>query len=146
VKIVFLDQFGSFASVVAAAYCTGILHEQVNYKEILALPFFAEKSSNQPGECYYLGKDKDGNEFYTLGVGLYGNFIATVAGPEMLKMLEAKENISLYDLSAFNPVFLNILEIVTGGKLRDWSKYLWAYYLSKKMSIIIKMVKMRIRS
>lgn len=144
-KIVFLDQFGSFASVVAASYCTGILKEKANYKEILALPFFAGRSSSQPGEFYYLGKDKDNNEFYTLGVGLNGNFIATVAGPEMLKMLEVKENICLYDFSSFNPGFLNITEIVTGGRLRNISKYIWAYYLAKKISKMAKMVKMKIK-
>lgn len=133
-KIVFLDQWGCFASVVVAARCAGILPPQANYRDILKLPYFAEEGSYQPGELYYVGKDQVGNDFYTLGVGRYGCFIKTKVWPEMLKISQGKEKVVLYDVSFLNSVFLNFLEVLSKGKLRKFSKYIWAYWFTKGLS------------
>ncbi|MGI6587681.1 MAG: DUF3189 family protein [Peptococcia bacterium] len=130
-KIVFVDQMGCFASVVAAAVCRGVLSEKANYRDILNLPYFADVKNYQPGQLYYMGKDQMGNRFYTLGVGRYGKLFTTVMWPEMLKISQVKEKIILYDVSSFNSVLLNFLEVLSKGKLRKISKYVWAYWFTR---------------
>jgi hypothetical protein len=128
VKIVFIDQLGCFASVVVAAICRDVLAEEINYRAFLNLPYFAAGENYQPGQLYYVGKDQRGNGFYTLAVGRHGNFITTVVWPEMLKISQGKEKILLCDVSCFNSVLLNFLEVLSRGKLRKISKYIWAYW------------------
>ncbi len=127
-KIVFLDQLGCFASVVVAAICRDVLSEDVKYRDLFNLPYFAAGENYQPGQLYYVGKDQRGNGFYTLAVGRHGNFITTVVWPEMLKISQGKEKILLCDVSCFNSVLLNFLEVLSRGKLRKISKYIWAYW------------------
>jgi len=133
VKIVYLDQLGCFASVVMAACSMGRLPTEANYRDILNLPYFADEQNCQPGKLYYLGKDQAGTDFYTLGVGSFGNFIKAIVWPELLKLTKFKEEIIIFDVSDLNLFILNYLEILSRGKLRRASKYFWAYWLAKKM-------------
>ena len=141
-KLIFLDQLGCYASVVAAAYHAGALQEKVTYQEILNLPYFGEQCSTQPGELYEFGEDRKGQKLYTLSVGNHGSFLNDVLWPEMLRLLQAeepiKEQIVLYDLSSLNSFLLNLLETVLRGRLRGILKLVWAYYLAKKMPLIVK--------
>lgn len=130
-KIVLIDQFGCFASVVIAAYCTGLLSSEANYREILNLPFFANRENVEPGKLYYVGKDLEGTEFYTLGAGAHSDLIVNVVWLNLLKISNIKENVFLYDVNTFNLVHLNYLEIFSKGKLRKISKYIWAYWFFK---------------
>jgi len=138
VKLIFLDQLGCYASVVAAAYYAGILQGKVTYQEILTLPYFGAQGSNQPGELYEFGEDGKGRKLYTLSVGNYGPFINGVLWPEMLKLLQTKEQIVLYDLSFINPFLLNLLGTILRRRLRGILKLVWAYYLAKKMPLLVK--------
>ena len=130
-KIVFLDHFGCFASVVLAAYCTGILSPKaVKTKDILDSPYFADVESWQPGKLYFLGKDQAGNVYYTLGARFYSNLIKNVVWPDLKKLGEIKEKIVLYDVNSLNSLFLIYLEILSKGKLRKITKYLWVYWFT----------------
>ena len=130
-KIVFLDQFGCFASIVLAAYCIGILSPQAaKTQDILNLPHFADIKSFQPGKLYSLGRDQAGNDYYTLGVGFYSSFIIKMVWPDLKNLGGIKEKIVLYDANSLNSLFLIYLEVLSKGKLRKITKYLWAYWFT----------------
>ena len=142
-KIVFLDQFGCFASVVLAAYCSGALSPKaVKTKDILNLPHFADAENFQPGELFFLGKDQVENNYYTLGAGSYSSFIMNVVWPDLKKIGEIKETIVLYDANSLNSFFLILLEILSQGRLRKITKYFWALWFTQvKRRLIEKVLK-----
>ena len=128
-KIVFLDHFGCFASVVLAASYSGVLSPKlVKTKDILNLPHFAEVKNIQPGKLYFLGKDQAGNDYYTLGAGFYSSFIINVVWPDLKKLSEIKGRIVLYDVNSLNSFLLIYFEILSQGRFRKITKYFWALW------------------
>ncbi len=140
-KYVFLDQFGCFASLVAALYAAGNLPAEVNYHQVLMLLNFAGTGHFRPGKLTYRARDKEGNEYYTLSAGVYGSFIKNILGPEILKMVRSPKQIVLYDLSGLNLWLLNLLEFFLPGRLRKLSQKLWAYYLCRRMPLLVRSIK-----
>jgi hypothetical protein len=141
VKHVFLDQFGCFASLVAAVFAAGHLKEEAHYRQLLSIPDFAEPHPYHPGELQLRARDEQGNEYYTLSAGVYGCFVKTVLGPEILRLLGTQKQMLIYDLSSINPWSLCILEMLTRGRFRKYIKTIWAKYLSARMPSLVRRIK-----
>lgn len=142
VKHVFLDQFGCFASLVAAVFAAGYLKEEADFQQLLLIPDFAEPHFYQPGELQLRARDEQGNEYYTLSAGVYSGFVKTVLGPEILRLLGSqKHQLLIYDLSRINPWSLSLLEVLLGGRFREFTRTVWAKYLSARLPLIVRSIK-----
>lgn len=100
-KLVFIDQLGCYAAILAAAYVTGKIDGQPSWREIMGLPAFAGNQDLQPGNLRYIGTDPAGNQVYTLGVGNEAQ-IMTVSAGDLCRILDIKEKVCLVDVSSFN--------------------------------------------
>jgi len=141
VKHVFLDQFGCFASLVAAFFAAGYLKEEADFRQLLLIPDFAEPYHYHPGELQLRARDEQGNEYYTLSAGVYSSFVKTVLGPEILRLLGPQKQLLLYDVSRLNPWPLSLLELLLGGRFRQFTRTVWAKYLSARLPLIVRRIK-----
>lgn len=99
-KLVFVDQTGCHAALVAANYLIGRLERQAGRQDIIELPAFAEPVE-QTSKLREIGLDVSGNSVYTLGVGSEVALIKT-ASWDLLKILRVREKVLLLDFSRFN--------------------------------------------
>lgn len=111
-KIVFLDQLGCYAAVVAASLGADLLHNGMTPLDISNLPHFADHKGFHAGNLYRIGNDKERNEYYALGVGSEGTAMA-VSALDLLELMDFQWNknkgIQFIDVSSFNTVPIKIL-------------------------------------
>lgn len=99
-KLVFVDQTGCLAALVAANYLLGRLSLEARRSEIIKLPSFAEPI-DQDNKLRLIGLDENGNSVYTLGVGAEAALIKT-SSRDLLQIFQIKEKVCLLDFSRFN--------------------------------------------
>lgn len=107
-KIIFLDQLGCYAALVAASYFTGVLKEEPILSDIVTLPSFADHTNLLPGNLFYLGKDKHDNEIFALGVGREGKII-TSSIYDLFRILNKSEIVHVIDVSTCNFLLVRLL-------------------------------------
>lgn len=110
-KIVILDQFGCYASVLAASYLTGLINENASALEIYNLPYFAAHRDIQVGKIYYVGTDEAGNDIYCLGVGGEAKLIAK-SSEDLFKIIGIENEVCLIGVSSINPRLIGIFSIL----------------------------------
>lgn len=140
-KIVYLDQLGCHASVLAASWHAGFYDETMPSRDILKLPHFAEHKDFRAGNLYYIGKDKQGNELFTLGVGQEGRIIS-IAALDLFDLLENKEQVLVIDVSLCNHFFIRLcwyLQLIK--PLQGMGCLFTAYLLKRQLPKIKKLVK-----
>lgn len=131
-KLVFIDQLGCHAALLAAYYQTGNIGGQPSRQEILRLPAFADQQDICPGDLRELGTDASGNLVYTLGVGGEGK-IMMVSALDLLGTLGVKQDIRIIDVSTYNSYSQKIcwyLALLPG--LKPFSRQLSATLLQKR--------------
>lgn len=105
-KLVFIDQTGCLAALVAASYLTGRLTGRVSCQEIMELRDFG-KGLSKLGQLQKIGLDTAGNTVYTLSAGAEAALVQRSAR-DLLSILPSKELICLLDFSAYNSSWLNL--------------------------------------
>ena len=140
-KIVYLDQLGCHASVLAASWHAGLYNETMPSRNILKLPHFAQHKDFRAGKLYYIGKDNKGAELFTLGVGPEGR-IMSIAAMDLFNLLESKEQVLVIDVSLFNHFFIRLCWYLQMIKpLQDMVCLFIAYLLKRQLPKIKKLVK-----
>ncbi len=140
-KIIFQDQLGCYAALVAAAYYTGVLQETPSLSDITTLPSFADHTNLLPGNLFYLGKDQEDNEIYTLGVGREGKVIATSIY-DLFRILNKSEIVYVIDVSSINFLPLRLLWYLKMIRpLRRSVTIASAFLIKSKMPQIIDYIK-----
>lgn len=131
-KLVFIDQLGCYAALLAASYQTGKIGGQPSRQEILGLPAFADHQTIRFGDLRELGRDSVGNLVYTLGVGGEAK-IMMISALELLRICGAGEDIRVINVSTFNDTrikFCWYLGLIP--YLKGISRKLSAVFLEKK--------------
>lgn len=139
-KIIFLDQLGCYASLLAASYRTGKIGTSPSVKDILGLKGFAAHRDLSLGYSVYLGQDSGGNQVYTLGAGGEAKLIEVSAG-DINKILGIRSSLRFIDVSSCNPVAVRVcsyLRLV--GPLDNWARYVAAFFLRAAMPRISREV------
>ncbi|MFZ5752616.1 MAG: DUF3189 family protein [Bacillota bacterium] len=143
-KIVYLDQLGCHASVLAASWYAGFYDETMHSRDILKLPHFAAHTDFRVGKLYYVGKDTRGTELFTLGVGSEGKIIS-IAALDLFKLLEAKEQVLVIDVSPCNHFFIRLCWYLQMIKpLKYMMSLCSAYFLKRELPKIKKLVKIKL--
>lgn len=145
-KIVYLDQLGCHASVLAASCQGNLYQETMKSRDILKLPHFAAHRDFSVGKLYYMGKDPLGIDLYTLGVGPEGKIIS-VAALDLLKLLETKEQVLVIDVSSYNHFFIRACWYLQMIKpLKSLMLLCSAYLLRRQLPKIKKLVKIKLNN
>lgn len=140
IKIVFLDQLGCYASLLAAAYRVGKIGSRPSSREILDLPGFAIHRDLSLGNSFYVGEDPAGNQVYTLGTGGEGKLIE-VSARDINKILNIRSKVLLIDISGYNSFAVRVcsyLRLV--GPLEKVALYGAAIFLKTAMPRISRYV------
>ena len=145
-KIVFFDQLGYYASVVAASYEVGLICEDSKAGEIARLGQFADHQDMSVGTLSYVGTNLQGQEIYTLGTGRYGKLIS-ISAQDLFKIIAVPEEIKIIDVSVFNSPLIKIAAYLRQNKLlRNIVVLLAAQLLKKQMSQIVRKVNNEMRA
>ncbi len=140
-KVVFFDQLGCYAAVVAAAYMAGIIGENPQTTEIIKLDTFAAHHDWSPGNLNYIGRNSQNEELYTLGIGKRGSLIAASA-QDLCKIMAGYEEIKIIDVSAYNSPIIKIAAYLKLNRmLQRTAVFIAAYFLKKRMPQIVRKVR-----
>lgn len=139
-RVVFLDQIGCYASVLAASYAMGLLKESSDIKEIIQLPGFAAHETLELGKSYF-GCQKNQEVCITLGVGKEGKIIKTSAD-DLVKILGNSCEIKVVDVSQFNTGFIHFLWYLKLLRPFERISIFWAaWILKKRLPEMVNLVK-----
>lgn len=105
--IVYLDQLGCYAAVLAASCRAGIIAKRPTVREICRLPNFAANRNLRVGNFYYIGKDAYGSRVYTLGTGKAADLV-TVSVGDLFKVQKVTEEVRLIDVSRYNDILVRL--------------------------------------
>lgn len=132
-KIILFDHLGCHASVVAGSCLTEHINSKSSTRDILDLSNFGLYESMMPGLSLYLGRDKSGNEIYTLGVG-QEPMIMIISAHDILKILGEKSDLKIIDVSSFNTPLIRLFFYI--GLLKPINKiarYFCAFILKRHL-------------
>lgn len=120
-KVIYYCYGSAHSSVVAAAIHLGKLpsHRVPNWQEIVALPDFDVARNDSLGHLFFKGRDEDGHEIYTIGMGKEMDLVRT-----SIESLMAH-----YRIDQREYVFANALPTIN-----QWAKFGGA--LSRRYSIV----------
>lgn|GEM_PF-6136431 len=139
-KIIFIDQLGCYAAVLAACCRAGIIGADPTIREICSLPNFAAHKDLSVGRLYYIGTDRTGAQLYTLGAGGEGRLMS-VSIKDLLKIQEIKEAVCLVDVSKYNALLTRLCwRVSIIPVFKPAAVYLAACQLKKGMSALSKYV------
>ena len=131
--IIFLDQLGCYAAVLAASRRAGLVGDRPTIRDICSLPKFADHPDLSVGNLYFIGEDPAGARVYTLGAGKEAGLIAVAAG-DLIKILKTTEKVSLIDVSRYNDFLTRISWRAMRIKLiKPAALYIAAFQMKKKM-------------
>lgn len=133
-QIIIFDHLGCHASVLAGSCLTGLLESKSSTRDILNLAHFGCYQMVMPGLSFYIGRDKTGNEIYTLGVGQEAKPM-TISVHDMLEILGTKSELKIIDVSIYNTLFIRLLFYIGLLKpLKKSTRYVCALLLKSHLS------------
>lgn len=134
-KIVFIDQLGCYASLVAAVATScreEVKKKRLSWRDIAGLPGFACHRDLKPGILRSYGSDSGGNELFTLGVGKEANLLI-VSAADLFKILGSHEKVRILDMSPINSPWIVLLSFLGVTPLKKITRLLAAFLLCRRL-------------